>query len=163
MATWHKGADPLLASDIQALASTVSRHTHTCRLGEEPGAAMAAAVAATAGPGGAGGSRVATLIVPHDLSWQRGQPADAVTADADASGGSQGATAVEPLTAPAAGGGELAAARFVRDAAAALKACPRGRAAIYLGGRAGLAEGALPRRLRQCFSAEPALPASNAC
>lgn len=143
MATWHKGADPLLNSNIPALAGIVSRHTHTCAPGENLGAAMAAAVAATTGPDGAGGSRVSTLIVPHDLSWERAHPA-----------GDAAAQAPEPSKAS----GELApgAAKFVREAAAALRACPRGKAAIYLGGRAGLAEGALLRcvkLLNRCWAA----------
>ena len=141
MATWHKAADPLLNSDIPALAHTVSCHTHTCAPGEDLGEAMAAAVVAAsaapgsagAGGGGAGSSRVATLIVPHDLSWQ------------PAAGGisKAGGSAAMPATAAptAAGGLAPGAQQFVREAAAALRACPRGKAALYLGGRAALAQG----------------------
>ena len=143
MATWHKAADPLLNSDIPALAQTVSCHTHTCVPGEDMGAAMTAAVAAAlaepgaagAGAGrGAGSSRVATLIVPHDLSLQ---PA----AGADTSAGSTACGAPSAVSPVVAGGLAPGAQQFVREAAAALQACPRGKAALYLGGRAGLAQG----------------------
>lgn len=145
MATWHQAADPLLASDIAALAGTVSRHVHACAPGEDLGAAMAAAVAATAAPAGASGSRVATLVVPHDLSWERMEqpangsslPASILLNRAAAAAGIAGSAPT--VLAPA-------AQQFVRDAAAALKACPRGKAALYLGGRAALAEGEAGRR-----------------
>lgn len=138
MATWHQAADPLLCSDISALAHTVSRHVHTCAPGEDLGAAMSTAVAATAAPAGASGSRLATLIVPHDLSWER--------ADQPANGSGLPASALLNQAAAAAGSASAAslgaaAQQFVRDAAAALKACPRGKAALYIGGRAALAEG----------------------
>ncbi len=143
MATWHQAADPLLSSDISALAHTVSRHMHTCTPGEDLGAAMAAAVAATAAPAGASGSRVATLIVPHDLSWEH--------ADQPANGSSQPVSVLLNRAAVAAGVSRAApldpaAQQFVRDAAAALKACPRGKAALYIGGRAALAEGERRRK-----------------
>ncbi|PRW56678.1 decarboxylase [Chlorella sorokiniana] len=138
MATWHQAADPLLSSDISALAHTVSRHVHTCAPGQDLGAAMAAAVSATAAPAGASGSRVATLIVPHDLSWERAKqpangsslPASVLLNQAAAAAGVSSAAPLSP-----------AAQQFVRDAAAALQACPRGKAALYIGGRAALSEG----------------------
>ena len=138
MATWHQAADPLLSSDISALARTVSRYVHTCAPGEDLGAAMSTAVSATAAPAGASGSRLATLIVPHDLSWER--------ADQPENGSGLPASALLNRAAVAAGSGSAAslgaaAQQFVRDAAAALKACPRGKAAVYIGGRAALAEG----------------------
>ncbi|KAI3427920.1 hypothetical protein D9Q98_006312 [Chlorella vulgaris] len=152
MATWHKAADPLLNSDIGALAAAVSCHTHTCQPGENLSAAMAAAVAATAigGEGAsqaAGGSRVATLIVPHDLSWERGN--DTATEANPVGSGTSGPAAHAPAALPhsqhsiaaPAPGLPAGAQRFVREAAAALKACPRGKAALYIGGRAALAEG----------------------
>lgn len=140
MATWHKAADPLLNSDIPSLAATASAATHVCAPGEDLGAAMAAAVAATRAPGSAGASRVVTLIVPHDLSWQRGRDDN----DAPLNGQGQGAASnasAGPLEAAPAGGLAPAAQRFVREAAAALQACPRGKAALYIGGRAALAAG----------------------
>jgi acetolactate synthase-1/2/3 large subunit len=136
MATWHKAADPLLNSDIPALAAAVSGHTHTCRRGEDLGGAMAAAVAASrqgsraaahGAGGGAVGSRVSTLIVPHDLSWEQSQALPA---------------ACTPAAQPPTPGLPPGAEQFVRDAAAALTACPRGAAALYIGGRAALADGA---------------------
>ncbi|PSC72378.1 acetolactate synthase large subunit [Micractinium conductrix] len=155
MATWHKGADPLLNSDIAALASTVGTHVHACTPGEDLGAAMAAAVGATAGSRGApGDSRVATLIVPHDLSWQRSEEDGAAVqphANVPAAGAAQGA----PLPAEV--------QRFVREAAAALRACPRGKAALYIGGAACLAEGdALPNVGRIAAATGAALLCENA-
>lgn len=131
MATWHQAADPLLHSDISALAATVSRHVHTCAAGEDLVGAMASAVAAACAPAAVGASRVATLIVPHDLSWERDGSAPSTLAPAATVNGER----------------ELAPGvqRFVREAAAALRACPRGKAALYLGGRAGLAESGCAR------------------
>ena len=147
MATWHKAADALLDSDIPALAASVGRHTHTCRRGEDLGAAMAAAVAATTegASAGAGRSRVATLIVPHDLAWEREGTAPGYGAGTciDGSGSSQAAAAANEVSALHLSEQQLppGAQRFVREAAAALRACPAGKAALYIGGRAALAEG----------------------
>ncbi|EFN57872.1 hypothetical protein CHLNCDRAFT_56997 [Chlorella variabilis] len=147
MATWHKAADALLDSDIPALAASVGRHTHTCRRGEDLGAAMAAAVAATTegASAGAGSSRVATLIVPHDLAWEREGTAPGYGAGTciDGSGSSQAAAAANEVSALHLSEQQLppGAQCFVREAAAALRACPAGKAALYIGGRAALAEG----------------------
>jgi acetolactate synthase-1/2/3 large subunit len=71
-ATWHRDADPPLASDIASLARPVSAWLGVCRAPEELAADTAAAIeAATAPPGG-----VATLVVPADCAWQ---PAPDVT------------------------------------------------------------------------------------
>lgn len=146
MATWHKGADPLLNMDIAALAGTVSKTVHTCAQGESLGGGMAAAVAATQHAEAAGGSRIATLIVAHDLSWERssaavgagaaGGPAAAQQTTLGGSiNGSNGGLAMGPGS---------AAGRFIADCAAALRRCPRGRAALLVGGAATLADGATP-------------------
>lgn len=144
MATWHHPADPLLNSDIPALAGTVSSHTHVCVPGEDLGAAMAAAVAAaTCTAGSAGGSRVVTLVVPHDLSWERGEAAGHHTGTKLGLGGPAACTpaATQPSPQPR-GPLPQAVQGFVRGAAAALRACPRGKAALYIAGRAALAQGA---------------------
>lgn len=126
MATWHKGADPLLNMDIPALAGTVSKAVVQCQAGTDVGAGMRAACQATAVADAPGGSRIATVIAPHDLSWER-------------SGGAAGSEAA----AVAAPGPGLppGAVQFAKDCAAALHSCRRGKAALYVGGKAGLAEG----------------------
>lgn len=150
MATWHGPADPLLSSDIPALAATVSSHTHVCLPGEDLGAAMAAAVAAaTCSAGSAGGSRVATLVVPHDLSWERREGAAAESLPQACRGCSQPRGPLQP-----------AVQGFVQQAAAALRSCPRGKAALYIGGRAVLSEGVYRGRCRgmACSRATPSNP-----
>lgn len=62
-ATWHIAADPLLASDIESLAGTVSQHVCRVRSPKTVGEDVAAAIAATYANGGG----IATVIVPHDI------------------------------------------------------------------------------------------------
>jgi len=136
MATWHKGADPLLNMDIAALAATVSKSVHTCQPGESLGAAMHAAATEAQQAPAAGGSRVATLVVPHDLSWERSRSSSSGSSSEGqlaAAGEEKGAVGVIQEGSPE--------ARFLRDCAAALQACPRGKAALLVGGTASLAEG----------------------
>ena len=61
-ATWHRGADAPLASDIAALAGTVSRWVRSTPAASRLAGDVADAIAAA--QGGAGG--VATLVVPTD-------------------------------------------------------------------------------------------------
>ena len=135
MATWHKGADALLDSDVAALARTVSCSVVQPQPGDDLGATMRAAVAEACAGAAPGASRVVTLVVPHDMCW-----ASAPLPSSNTSSGSEAAQA----RAPTYGHGPLSdvAARFVRDAAAALRACPRGQAAVYVGGCAALEVGA---------------------
>jgi acetolactate synthase I/II/III large subunit len=69
-ATWHRPHDPLLAMDIEALASTVSGWKRTAisadRLSQDTAEAI---VAANQGC-------IATLIVPNDCQWSNSQPID---------------------------------------------------------------------------------------
>ncbi|MCU0600774.1 MAG: thiamine pyrophosphate-binding protein, partial [Desulfobacterales bacterium] len=62
-ATWHRPHDPLLAMDIEAIASTVSgwvrTSTSTDRLAKDVAEAIAAA----------NQGQIATLIVPSDCQW----------------------------------------------------------------------------------------------
>jgi len=70
--TQHMRYDAPLSADIEAFARTVSEHVCTVQRAEDVGRDAAAAVAAACAPPG----RVATLIVPADLSWSdAGQPA----------------------------------------------------------------------------------------
>ena len=81
-ATYHKRYDAPLESDIDALAHTVSGWVRRSVAAHDVGADTAEAIeAATASPG-----RVATLILPADVSWTEGaepcrtQPASASAA-----------------------------------------------------------------------------------
>jgi acetolactate synthase I/II/III large subunit len=61
-ATWHVPADPLLATDVSAIARTVSDYVKENRAASTVAADLAGAIEGTARIGGS----VATLIVPHD-------------------------------------------------------------------------------------------------
>ncbi|MEB2311687.1 MAG: acetolactate synthase large subunit [Polyangiaceae bacterium] len=65
-ASWHLGADPLLASDIVSLANPVSGWVRAVRRPADVAADTAAALEAACAPPG----RVATLIVPADCQWE---------------------------------------------------------------------------------------------
>ncbi len=62
-ATWHRSADPLLATDIEAVARTVSDYIKRNRGTATIASDLAEAITATMEKGG----RIATLIVPHDF------------------------------------------------------------------------------------------------
>jgi acetolactate synthase-1/2/3 large subunit len=146
MATWHKAADPLLDMDIPSLARAVSKTVVECRPGDDLHAAMAAACRATHVADAVGGSRVTTIIVPHDLSWERTPDAGGDRAERRRSAPTsppQPPPVAAPAAMPAAEALEASpgAAEFVKECAAALRRCPRGKAALYIGGRAGLADG----------------------
>ena len=71
-ATWHVPADPLLATDVSAIARTVSDYVKENRSAATVAADLAGAIEAAL----RNGSRVATLIVPHDS--QTGEAGDAI-------------------------------------------------------------------------------------
>lgn len=64
-ATWHRGADAPLTSDIVSLASPMSGWVRTSKSAHALGDDMADAIAASLAPPG----KVATLIVPSDCQW----------------------------------------------------------------------------------------------
>jgi acetolactate synthase-1/2/3 large subunit len=64
-ATWHRGADAPLASDIVSLASPMSGWVRSATSAQSLAADTAAAVAASVAPPG----QVTTLIVPSDCQW----------------------------------------------------------------------------------------------
>lgn len=64
-ATYHKRFDPPLESDIDSLASPVSGWVHRCEHIADLGSDVEAAIGAAWGPP----RRVATLVVPADISW----------------------------------------------------------------------------------------------
>jgi acetolactate synthase-1/2/3 large subunit len=67
-ATYHARYDAPLQSDIETVARNVSTWIRRSGSPEEAGADAAAAVAASYGPPG----RIATLILPADVSWSEG-------------------------------------------------------------------------------------------
>ncbi len=64
-ATWHRGADAPLTSDIVSLASPMSGWVRTSKSAHALSGDMADAIAASMEPAG----KVATLIVPSDCQW----------------------------------------------------------------------------------------------
>ena len=158
MATWHKSAGALLDMDIPALAATVSGTTIVCSHVDRMGADMRAAVAAArAGRSSDAGSRVSTLVVPHDLAWLRRDDAGGIADNVPPSVG-----AMEGLEASSGSKGQIPGVRqFVRDAAAALLACPCGKAALYIGGRAALADGACPTSVHALAPSLYILPSAH--
>lgn len=141
-------ADPPLSQDIEALAATVSGRVLTVTSPAGAAATMREALAATQPPAwrtacgsgaaarpsaGCAGSRVVTVLLPHDISWAPAEPEQ---------GQSTALLMVADVAAqPPSLADSHAAAAFIRDCAAALRAAPRGKAALYLGGQALLAEG----------------------
>ena len=69
MATWHEAADPLLNMDMQALGITVSKSVVVTPSAGKLADAVSAALVATEKPEQAGGSRISTVIIPHDHTW----------------------------------------------------------------------------------------------
>lgn len=135
-ATWHRGADAPLTSDIASLARPVSRWVRAATSARALAQDAAEAVAAAQG----GGAGVATLIVPSDCQT-------------DEAGGPVRPVAAEPRRA-------VPGSR-VEEVAAALRG--RSRAALVLGGRALLERGQRAaarvaaatgcRMLSECFPA----------
>ena len=133
MATWHKAADPLLDMDIAALAATVSKEVVSCGDGDSLAVKMSQACAAAKAATPAGHSRIATLVVPHNMSWERTPTA---------------ATAPSPSSSLRKLSGSIKEANemsqpvheFLSSCAQALKDCPRGKAALYIGGQAALTD-----------------------
>lgn len=124
MATWHKAADPILNMDIEALARTVSQRVITPKSGSasDLATAMTEACRTTEKLDRIGGSRVTTLIVPHDMSWERHPCTNAVHS-----------TSASRFPLP------MEALQFIKDCAKALTSC-QGKKALYIGGRASIAE-----------------------
>lgn len=125
MATWHRPTDAPLCMDIQAAAGTVSTSVTTCdkhtELVTDTVRAVQAANRYSLEPTA---SRVSTLIVGHDITWETADWEEKVK-----EANQQECIEIDALK------------EFVQDCAEALKNCPRGAAALYLGGRALLEEG----------------------
>ena len=131
MSTWLKHHDPVLNTDIEAMARTVCEAdaVRTVKRSEDLAKSAHDAVAACLSPGEPRRSRVATLVVPHDLAYEE----DVAVRQA------QPAPARGPPD-------DVGAAAFIKACAKALRACPRGKAALLVGGAATLSDdGALAR------------------
>lgn len=110
-ATWHQGADAPLAMDIKAVAGSVSAWVKGVKTAEELPRYAAEAISVSL-PG-----RVASLIVPHDILMEECAPGD--------------------VPSP-----KLNLRRVSENSIArAVRRLERGRAALFLGGRALRAEG----------------------
>src|SRR5438094_3551765 len=70
-ATWHRGADAPLTSDIVSLARPMSGWVRSAASAASLAADIADAIAASLAPPGG----VATLIAPADCQWEEGAPA----------------------------------------------------------------------------------------
>ena len=90
-ASYHVAHDPPLASDIAALARTVSGWVHTVPDAAEMGRAAAQAVASAQGAP----ATVATLIVPSDAAWDAVPDAAPVAAPAPTAGRAPDGTAID--------------------------------------------------------------------
>ena len=69
MASWHETADPLLNMNVVALADTVSSFVRVTSSADSLVHDVRAACKATQTSKVAGGSRISTLIIPHDHTW----------------------------------------------------------------------------------------------
>ena len=124
MATWHRGADAPLEMDIEALAWTVSRHVTVSEEAGTQARDTLDAVMATQRSDTSGGSRIATLILPHDRTWEKAEEAKGTVAGNAAEATNHNVHADDGV------------ARFVKECGVALMAAKEGTAAIFLGGEA---------------------------
>lgn len=124
MATWHKGADPLLNMDVEAIANTVSNHVKVCTEGDDLYQVMAKACLMTRAPRKLNSSNISTLIVPHNMSWEK-SPKPEINGAYALSKGTMEAASPE-------------VDRFIGDCAKALLAAPAGKVALYIGGAAAI-------------------------
>jgi acetolactate synthase-1/2/3 large subunit len=108
-ATYHVPYDAPLQSDIETIAHNVSTWVRTSRRTDELARDAVAAITAATGPPG----RVATLIVPADVSWGEG---------------------AEPAPAPQPAASLAASAEVIEAVSNAIRG--GGRTGILLGGRA---------------------------
>lgn len=69
MASWHDAVDPLLNMDVIALARSVSKSVIVTSSADTLPDSMKEAFAATKRSDQAGGSRISTVIIPHDHTW----------------------------------------------------------------------------------------------
>jgi acetolactate synthase-1/2/3 large subunit len=130
MASWHKDADPLLNMDIPRLAGTVSKVVIECKDGDDLAEKMAQTCTAAKSYTASGDSRVATVIVPHNLSWERTAAAKKLSPR----------TASLKLNGSASPEFSPAIKNFLNSCADAMKSCPRNKVALYIGGQAALAD-----------------------
>lgn len=124
MATWHKGADPLLNMDIESIAKTVSNHVRVCTDGDDLYKAMAQACLMARAPRRINTSSISTLIVPHNLSWEKSHRDQMNGSYALDSGRKKDASPEVEL--------------FIVDCAKALLESPVGKVALYIGGAAAI-------------------------
>lgn len=144
MATWHAHTDPLLSMDISALASTVSKSVDTCEPHDSLTAAMVRAAANTKHAETVSGSRISTLIVPHNVSWTEckqpltpGCQEKVLKGTANAAGSTLQFYEQQSMNLSAKSGIE----QFIKNCSNAIKRCPKGKSAFLIGGRAAISDG----------------------
>lgn len=129
MATWHKEADALLNMDVAQMAQLVSKRVFSCGPHDDIADKMKDACSCVLETSNPGESRIITFIAPHDLSWTRypSQP-------------SEGRSSREgsPLRRDLAQELIPSARAFIVECANSLVRIPRGKVAVYIGGRAAL-------------------------
>ena len=69
MASWHENADPLLNMNVFALADSVSSSVRATSSADSLVQEVRAACKATQSSKLAGGSKISTVIIPHDHTW----------------------------------------------------------------------------------------------
>ncbi|KAA6422170.1 MAG: acetolactate synthase large subunit (acetohydroxyacid synthase) [Trebouxia sp. A1-2] len=143
MASWHEAADPLLNMDINALAKAVSTSVSVISSAANLASEISAACTVTRKSQPAGGSRISTVIIPHDHTWKQdssespatpaalqakqAKPAETITTNQPCNPQPRTLQPCNP---------QPAAVLFLTSCAKALKACPGGQSAIYCGGQA---------------------------
>ncbi|KAJ9469012.1 putative acetolactate synthase large subunit IlvX [Diplonema papillatum] len=164
MATWHRSADPLLGMDIESLAASVSAEVATPATAGAVAGETAKCLRAMQRVQ-AGGSRVATLVLPHDAGRDEvpaGRAAPPVVGQPPATvlGAAVAGTAFERSLALAEAAGEPVLPEAVAAALAVLRA-PAAGTCLFVGGE-GLWAGSVEDAGRVCAAANAALMCENA-
>ncbi|DBA95904.1 TPA: hypothetical protein ACH3X1_001437 [Trebouxia sp. C0004] len=130
--------------DMRALATAVSTSVTVTSSAANLASETSAACAATGKSQPAGGSRISTVIIPHDHTWNQDSPGQSehlatlvspVTPAALQAKPAESITTSQPRN-PQPCNPQPAAVKFLASCAKALKACAGGQSAIYCGGQA---------------------------
>ena len=142
MATWHRAADPLLASDIAGLASFASAHVTTPPTPDSVAQHTQDCVDATRRIR-AGESRIATLILPHDCARDPARGDHTAASSTSAAAGTGAAAAATPFARSLEVDKALGDLRGEETAAQAVAALRTGAKTCFFVGGDGLLEGAI--------------------
>ena len=131
MATWHRGADAPLEMDIKAIANTFSKWVMSSDGIGDAAADAVEAVRQTRYAEDVSGGKVATLILPHDRSWEECKQVTCNVYD-------------EPAPFELS---ETEADEFAKSCAEELKKYRNGQAIIFAGGEALLKDNGVLQNL----------------